>query len=278
MTSPMLTRPIPKTGETLPVIGVGTWQGFDVGRRPAARKRLAEVLRRLFEAGGSVIDSSPMYGRADGVAGDLLAEMNAHHRAFLATKVWTSGRDAGIAEMEDSFRRFQTDRIDLMQVHNLVDWRTQLKTMRTWKEQGRFRYIGITHYTAAAHDDLADVLEAEDLDFVQMPYSIGDRAAERRLLPVAAARGVGVIPNRPLGGGGLFRAVRGEPLPGWAGEFGIESWAQFFLKFLLSHPAVTCVIPGTGDPDHMADALAAGTGPLPDAKTREEMARVVADL
>jgi len=274
----MLTRPIPKTGETLPVIGVGTWQGFDVGRRPAARKRLAEVLRRLFEAGGSVIDSSPMYGRADGVAGDLLAEMNAHHRAFLATKVWTSGRDAGIAEMEDSFRRFQTDRIDLMQVHNLVDWRTQLKTMRTWKEQGRFRYIGITHYTAAAHDDLADVLEAEDLDFVQMPYSIGDRAAERRLLPVAAARGVGVIPNRPLGGGGLFRAVRGEPLPGWAGEFGIESWAQFFLKFLLSHPAVTCVIPGTGDPDHMADALAAGTGPLPDAKTREEMARVVADL
>jgi diketogulonate reductase-like aldo/keto reductase len=217
------------------------------------------------------------------VVGDLLADMGARdlgaqNGAFLATKVWTSGRDAGIAEMEDSFRLFRTDHIELMQIHNLVDWRTQLKTLQAWKAQGRFRYIGITHYTAAAHDDLADVLEAEDLDFVQMPYSIRDRAAERRLLPVAEARGVGVIPNKPLGGAGLFRAVRGKALPDWAGEFGIESWAQFFLKFLLSHPAVTCIIPGTGNPAHMADALAAGFGPLPDDTTRDAMARLVANL
>jgi aryl-alcohol dehydrogenase-like predicted oxidoreductase len=217
------------------------------------------------------------------VVGDLLADMGARdlgaqNGAFLATKVWTSGRDAGIAEMEDSFRLFRTDHIELMQIHNLVDWRTQLKTLQAWKAQGRFRYIGITHYTAAAHDDLADVLEAEDLDFVQMPYSIRDRAAEQRLLPVAEARGVGVIPNKPLGGARLFRAVRGKALPDWAGAFGIESWAQFFLKFLLSHPAVTCIIPGTGNPAHMADALAAGFGPLPDDTTRDAMARLVANL
>ena len=271
----MLTRTIPKTGEALPVIGVGTWQGFDVSRDPAARARLTQVLRRLFDAGGSVIDSSPMYGRAEGVVGDLLADMGMRDRAFLATKVWTAGRAAGVAEMEDSFRLFRTARIELMQVHNLVDWRTQLKTMRAWKDDGRFRYIGITHYTASAHDELAGIIEAEDIDFVQMPYSIHDRAAERRLLPVAEARGVGVLVNRPVGGGGLFRAVRGKPLPGWAGDFAIASWSQYFLKFLLAHPAVTCVIPGTGDPDHMADNLAAGTGPLPDAKLREEMARLV---
>lgn len=278
MTNRMLTRPIPKTGEALPAIGVGTFKGFDAGHDPAARARLTEVLRRLFDAGGSVVDSSPMYGRAEGVTGDLLAAMGMRDRSFLATKVWTSGRAAGAAEMEDSFRLFRTDRIELMQVHNLIDWRTQLKTMRAWKEQGRFRYVGITHYTAAAHDDLADILEAEDIDFVQMPYSIRVRAAERRLLPVAEARGVGVIVNKPFGAPSLFRAVRGKPLPGWAGEFGIASWTQFLLKFLLAHPAVTCVIPGTGDPAHMADNLAAGVGPLPDAKTREEMARVVAEM
>jgi len=274
----MLTRPIPKTGEPLPVIGVGTFKGFDVGRDSAARARLTGVLQRLFDAGGSVIDSSPMYGRAEGVTGDLLAAMGAHDKAFLATKVWTSGHAAGVAEMEDSFRLFQTDRIDLMQIHNLVDWRTQLKTMRAWKEQGRFRYLGITHYTPAAHDALADILEAEEIDFVQMPYSIVDRAAERRLLPVAEARGVGVLPNRPVGGAGLLRSMRGKPLPGWAGDLGIESWAQFCLKFLLAHPAVTCIIPGTGDPAHMVDNLAAGAGPLPDAKTREAMARVVREM
>jgi len=278
MPGQMLTRPIPKTGEPLPVIGVGTFKGFDVGRDPAARARLTEVLQRLFDVGGSVIDSSPMYGRAEGVTGDLLAAMGAHDKAFLATKVWTSGHAAGVAEMEDSFRLFQTDRIDLMQIHNLVDWRTQLKTMRAWKEQGRFRYLGITHYTPAAHDALADILEAEEIDFVQMPYSIVDRAAERRLLPVAEARGVGVIPNRPVGGAGLLRSMRGKALPGWATDYGIETWAQFCLKFLLAHPAVTCIIPGTGDPAHMADNLAAGAGPLPDAKTRETMARVMGEM
>jgi len=262
----------------LPVIGLGTFKGFDVGRDSAARARLTEVLRLLLDAGGSVIDSSPMYGRAEDVTGDLLAEMGMRDRAFIATKVWTSGHTAGIAEMEDSFRLFQTDRIDLMQVHNLVDWRTQLKTMRAWKERGRFRYLGITHYTAAAHDALADILEAEDIDFVQMPYSIADRAAEHRLLPVAAARGVGVIPNRPVGGARLIRSMHGKPLPGWVADYGIASWPQFFLKFLLAHPAITCVIPGTGNPAHMADNLAAGTGPLPDAKTRETMARVLEDL
>jgi diketogulonate reductase-like aldo/keto reductase len=261
----MNTRPIPATREALPVIGCGTWIGFNVDPGGAEQQRLAGVLEALFAAGGSVIDSSPMYGRAEAVAGDLLVASKARERAFLATKVWTSGRDAGIAQMEESLRRLRTERIDLMQVHNLVDWRTHLKTLRGWKDQGRVRYIGITHYTSSAYAEVEAVLRAEKLDFLQINYSLDARQAEQRLLPLAAERGVAVIVNLPFGGGGLLRRLRDKPLPGWAAEIGCTSWAQLLLKFVLGHPAVTCTIPGTGSPQHMADNAAAGAGALPDA-------------
>lgn len=273
VTATIQTRPIPKTGEALPVIGLGTWQTFDIGADRRARAEREAVLQTLFAGGGSMIDSSPMYGRSEGVAGDLLARMQAHDRAFLATKVWTRGERAGIAQMNESFRRFRTDVIDLMQIHNLVDWRTHLRTIREWREAGRFRYIGITHYTEAAFDELAAVMRSEPVDFVQLPYSIALRAAERELLPLAADKGIAVIVNRPFEGGGLFRRRRHERLPDVAAALGIESWSALFLKFVLAEPAVACVIPGTADPHHMAENLAAGRGPLPDARMRNELAR-----
>jgi diketogulonate reductase-like aldo/keto reductase len=268
----MITRPIPGTGEAMPVIGVGTWQSFHVGSDAASRAPLRRVLEILFEAGGSVIDSSPMYGPAESVAGDLLAEMGARNRAFIATKVWTRGRDDGIAQMRRSLRRFRTDRIDLMQVHNLLDWRTHLETLRGWKDDGTVRYIGVTHYTASALPALADIIRGEKIDFVQLSYSLEDRSAESRVLPLAAERGVGVVVNQPFGSGGMFRRVRGKPLPGWAADFDCRSWAQFFLKYIVAHPAVSCAIPGTGKPEHMADNVQAGFGRLPDEKQRRQMA------
>jgi aryl-alcohol dehydrogenase-like predicted oxidoreductase len=264
--TPMNTRPIPSTQEALPVIGCGTWIGFD--RRPGSEeyKRLPGVLDALFAAGGKVIDSSPMYGRSEETTGELLAAARLRERAFLATKVWTTGRQAGIAQMEQSFARLRTDRIDLMQVHNLVDWKTQLATLRAWKKKGRIRYIGITHYTASAYGEVEAVLRAEkQLDFLQINYSLDARDAEHRLLPLAADLGVAVIVNMPFGGGGLLRRLRDRPLPAWAAEIGCTSWAQVLLKFVLSHPAVTCVIPGTSRAEHMADNAAAGAGPIPDA-------------
>ena len=272
----MLRRPIPSSGEPLPVIGCGTWQTFDVGRDASAQARLAQVLQVLFDAGGSVIDSSPMYGSAEEVVGDVLASMHARGRAFLATKVWTSGRREGIAQMEQSLARFRTDRIELMQVHNLVDWKTQLDTLAAWKREGRVRYVGVTHYTPSAYADLEAVLRRQALDFVQLDYAADDRAAEATLLPLAAARGVAVIVNRPFGGGGLLRSLLPRPLPAWAGDIGCTSWAQLLLKFVLSHPAVTCVIPGTGKPEHMRDNVQAGLGALPDAALRERIAQAVA--
>jgi aryl-alcohol dehydrogenase-like predicted oxidoreductase len=269
----MQTRPIPKTGEALPVIGLGTWQTFDIGKDAAARAERTDVLRTLFDAGASMIDSSPMYGRSEGVVGDLLDAMQAHGRAFLATKVWIRGDRAGIDQMDESFRRFRTDAIDLMQIHNLVDWRTQLRTIRAWKDAGRFRYIGITHYTTSAFNELAAVMRTEEIDFVQLPYSIAVREAERELLPLAADRGIAVIVNRPFEGGGLFRQRRHAPLPAQIRERGIESWGQLFLAYVLAEPAVTCVIPGTANPSHLADNLAAGRGPLPDAGIRAELIR-----
>ncbi len=272
--SPIQTRKIPKGGERLPIVGLGTWQTFDIGGDADARAQRQEVLRLLFDGGGSVIDSSPMYGRSEAVVGDLLAAMNARERAFLATKVWTWGEDKGIRQMKDSLENFKSPRIELMQIHNLVDWQTHLRTLRQWKEAGTFRYIGITHYTDSGLDELMAVMRTEELDFVQMAYSIGVRAAEEKFLPYAADRGVAVLVNRPYEGGGLFRKTRGEPLPDWAAEYGIASWGQYFLKYVLSHPAVTCVIPGTSKPKHMADNLGAGRGPLPDAKAREKMAQM----
>lgn len=272
---PLLTRPIPKTGEALPVIGLGTWQTFDVGTGAAARAQRREVLQTLFDSGATMIDSSPMYGRAEGVVGDLLREMPGRGGAFLATKVWTRGEASGIGQMEESFRQFRTDVIDLMQIHNLVDWQTQLRTIRAWKETGRFRYIGITHYTASAFDELAGVMRGEDVDFVQLPYSIVLREAEKTLLPLAADRGIAVIVNRPFEGGGLFRLRRHGPPPDVARALGIVTWSQLFLKYVLAHPAVTCVIPGTADPQHLADNLGAGSEPLPDAEMKSELLRAV---
>ncbi|MDQ0039542.1 diketogulonate reductase-like aldo/keto reductase [Variovorax boronicumulans] len=261
----MTTRPIPSTKEALPVIGCGTWIGFDQRPGTDEYKRLPGVLDALFAAGGTVIDSSPMYGRSEETTGELLAAAKPRTKPFLATKVWTSGREAGIAQMEQSFARLRTKEVDLMQVHNLVDWRTHLATLRGWKEQGRVRYIGITHYTASAYGEVEAVLRAEKLDFVQINYSLDAREAEERLLPLAAERGVAVIVNMPFGGGGLLRRLRDKPLPAWAGEIGCTSWAQVLLKFVLSHPAVTCTIPGTSRAEHMADNAAAGAGSFPDA-------------
>ena len=268
---PIGTRPIPASGEPLPVVGVGTWRTFDVGGSDEARAPVREVLRLLFEAGGRIIDSSPMYGRSEGVVGDLLAELGARDSAFLATKVWTTGEAQGKAQMKTSLERFRSDRIELMQIHNLVDWRTHLPVLRDWKAAGTLRYVGITHYTNAALDDLAAVIEAEPIDFVQCAYSVGVRAAERRLLPLAAERGVAVIVNRPYEGGSLFGKAKGGTVPDWAADFEAESWGQIFLKFILAHPAVTCVIPGTGKPHHMRDNLGAGRGPLPDADLRKRI-------
>jgi len=268
----MLTRPIPSTGEAIPVIGLGTWRAFDVRADPAAREPLREVLRLLLDAGGRMIDSSPMYGRAEVVAGDLLAELAVRPRAFLATKVWTTGRERGIEQMARSARLLRSEIIDLMQIHNLVDWRTHLTTLRRMKEAGQVRYIGITHYTTGALPELADILAGEpDVDFVQLGYSLAMRAPETELLPVAAARGVAVIANQPLERGDLFRRMRGRPLPDWAQEFDCVSWAQLFLKYVLAEPAVTCVIPATGNPEHMKDNLAAGFGRMPNARQRQQI-------
>ncbi len=268
----MLTRPIPSSGEALPVVGLGTWQTFDVGSGQKERAPLTAVLRTLFEAGGSVIDSSPMYGASEAVVGDLLAAIAGHDRAFLATKVWTQGCEAGIRQMEESMRLLKDPRLDLMQIHNLVDWKIHLATLRAWKAEGRIRYLGITHYTPSAHDQLEAVMRAETLDFVQLNYALDDRAAEKRLLPLAADRGIAVIVNRPFGGGGLLGKLRDRPLPDWAAEIGCETWAQVLLKFCLGHSAVTCVIPGTRRAEHMADNARAGIGRLPDAALRARMA------
>jgi diketogulonate reductase-like aldo/keto reductase len=272
MPGKMQSRPIPSSGIPLPVVGCGTWRTFDVGPQPKDRAPLVEVLRILFEAGGSVIDSSPMYGAAEGVTGDLLRQMKARDKAFVATKVWTQDRIAGVAQMERSMRLMAADPIDLMQIHNLLDWRTRLATLRAWKAEGRIRYLGVTHYTTSAYPELEAVMRAEKLDFVQLNYALDDRQAEQRLLPLAAERGIAVLVNQPFGGGGLIRKLASRPLPTWAGEIGCASWAQILLKFVLGHPAVTCAIPGTGRPEHMTDNARAGFGVFPDEAMRKRMA------
>lgn len=271
MAQTITRKPIPKTGELLPAIGLGTWQTFDVGTNEAARAPLKEVLREFVRAGGNVIDSSPMYGNSETVAGDIAHELGLHKQLFLATKVWTSGHDAGVRQMEESFRRLRAPRMDLMQVHNLVDYRTHLETLRRWKAQGKVRYIGVTHYTASAYDQLARVLAAEELDFVQFNYSLAEREAEKRLLPLAAEKQFAALVNRPFAEGRLFRRTAGKPLPPWAKEIGCASWAQFLLKFVISHPAVTCAIPATSRLDHMLENMGAGFGRLPNAATRKRM-------
>jgi aryl-alcohol dehydrogenase-like predicted oxidoreductase len=259
----MQARPIPSSGAALPVIGCGTWLGFDVGASPAEKPQRGEVLAALFEAGGRVVDSSPMYGTAEQVVGELLHASDSHAKAFLATKVWTTGKQAGIDQMERSMALLRTRHIDLMQVHNLVDWRTHLATLREWKAQGRISYIGATHYIESGYPELEEVMRSEPLDFVQFNYSVAARRAEQRLLPLAAERGIAVLVNLPFGGGKVLRALRQRPLPAWAGDIGCASWNQLLLKFVLSQPAVTCAIPGTSNPQHMRDNAMAGEGELP---------------
>ena len=269
--SSILTRPIPSSGEAIPVVGLGTWRTFDVGPAPAERAPLKTVLQRFVELGGRVIDSSPMYGTAESVAGDLAAELAVTDKLFFATKVWTSGREAGVAQIEQSFRRFRTKRLDLLQIHNLLDWKTQLRTLRDFKQTGRIRNVGVTHYTASAYDELERVLRSEPLDFLQVNYSVGEREAERRILPLAAERGIAVLVNRPFSEGSLFQRVRGKALPAWASEIGCESWAQLLLKWVLANPAATCVIPATSRPEHLVDNMKAGVGALPDDKMRTQI-------
>lgn len=268
----IMTKPIPSTAEPLPVIGVGTWQTFDVGTDAAARAPLREVLKSMTQAGRGMVDSSPMYGSSESVAGDLMAELGLRDKLFVATKVWTSGRAEGVKQMETSFRRLRVERMDLMQVHNLVDVATHTETLRDWKSKKRVRYIGITHYTSSAYAEVERVLKSGQYDFLQINYSLAERESEKRLLALARDNKIAVIANRPFAEGALFRQVKGKALPPWAAELGIASWAQYFLKWIVSHPAVSCAIPGTGKPEHMKDNLGAGVGALPDEKMRKRMA------
>lgn len=269
----MRLKPIPGTGEHVPVIGLGTWQSFDVAA--AERASRGEVLREFVALGGSLVDSSPMYGRSESVVGELSASLGLRPRLFVATKVWTSGRREGLASMEESMRRMHADPIDLMQVHNLVDTATHLATMRTLKAQGRVRYIGVTHYTDSSHETLTRLIEAEHLDFVQINYSAAERNAERRLLPAAAEKGVAVIANRPLASGNLLRMLRARPLPGWLSERGCRAWAEALLTFVVSHPAVLCAIPATSSLEHLRENMRAG---LAEPFTDKERSRLVTDL
>lgn len=269
--SSRILRAMPSSGERLPVIGMGTSGTFDVGEDAAARAPLAAVLAELIAGGGTVIDSSPMYGRAEQVTGDLLRQMKPTPKVFAATKVWTTGRDAGIAQMNQSFERMGVTRMDLMQVHNLQDWRTHLRTLREWKAAGRIRYLGITTSRSAQYADMEAVMRAEALDFVQLNYSIGERDAEKVLLPLARDKGIATLINRPFMKAKLFERVAGRPLPGWAADIGCASWGQVFLKFILGHPAVTCVIPASTKAANMKDDMAAGFGNLPDEALRQRI-------
>ncbi len=268
----MLSRKIPTSGEALPVIGMGTWQTFDVGTSAAERGPLREVLAAFVSLGGKLIDSSPMYGRSEEVVGDLAAEFGLRPKLFVATKVWTSGKVAGVTQMEDSMRKLKASPIDLIQVHNLVDVDAHLDTLRAWKAEGRVRYIGVTHYTASGHAAVAKILSSQSVDFVQINYSVGEREAEQHLLPLAREKGVAVIANRPFAAGDLFRRLQSKPLPTWVKDIDCDSWAQVLLKFVISHPAVTCAIPATAKVSHLKDNMKAGLGRLPDERLRAKIA------
>ena len=272
--SPMITRAIPSTGEKLPVIGMGTWQTFDV--RPDETAPLEEVLKAFVELGGKVLDSSPMYGNSEEIAGQMIGKFGLREKLFVATKVWTTGKQQGIEQMEASMKKLRSKPIDLMQVHNLQDVKTHLDTLRGWKKDGIIRYLGVTHYTASQHSAVEKMIASEALDFVQINYSVGEREAEEKLLPMAKDRGVAIIANRPFAGGNLFAKLREKPLPDWAKEIGCETWAQILLKFVISHPAMTCAIPATSKVKHLRDNMAAGHGPMPDEAMRKRIVDIAA--
>jgi diketogulonate reductase-like aldo/keto reductase len=277
-TPEVITRAIPSSGEKIPIIGMGTWQTFDVGRSADARAPLLDVLRIFFARGGRLIDSSPMYGRSELVVGDLISQMNPHPPLFSATKVWTPGRRFGVMQMNASFDLWRVKKFDLMQVHNLLDWQGHLQTLKEWKASGRVRYIGVTTSHGRRHEELERLMLREPLDFVQFTYNLADRSAESRLLPLAREKGMAVILNRPLDGGNLFDRVRGKALPSWAAEFDCTTWSQFFLKFVVSHPSVTCAIPATSQPAHMTENVGALVGRLPDSAMRARMITYFAGL
>lgn len=270
----LLQRSIPSSGEKIPVIGLGTSGPFEVGTAAEQRAPLGAVLEAFFAGGGTFIDTSPMYSTAEAVLGDLLTA-TMQERAFVATKVWTRGEQEGVRQMTRSRELLRRRKIDLMQVHNLLDLEVHLRTLRRWKAEGRIRYIGITHYTVASHETLADIIRREPLDFVQFNYSATTTAAENMLLPLCADRGVATIVNRAFDDGKIFAQLRGKPLPSWAADIGCSSWAQVLLKYVISHPAVTCVIPATGKLANMQDNLAAGRGVMPDAELRRTIAATV---
>ncbi|MCF0062340.1 aldo/keto reductase [Dyadobacter chenwenxiniae] len=267
----ILQRSIPVSGEKIPVVGLGSWQQFDVGPSASERTPLKEVLKEMQEMGGKLIDASPMYGRSEEVIGELTTALKNNDQFFFATKVWTTGRQEGIDQMNDSFKKMGRKKMDLMQVHNLQDWQTHLKTLKDWKTQGRVKYIGITHYTDSAHPRLEQIVKSKEIDFVQFNYSIRSRNAEKSLLNAARDNGVAVIINEPFEQGALFRAVKGKELPAFAADYDIKSWAQFFLKYIISQEAVTCAIPGTSDVKHLVENLSAGLGKLPDEAGRKKM-------
>ena len=271
----MNKRPIPSSNEMIPVIGLGTWQTFDVGNTKEEREPLKEVLKVLVENGGSVIDSSPMYGNSEKVVGDLTTELNIKKSIFEATKVWTSGEEEGIRQMNTSMRLMNAKPMDLMQIHNLVDWKTHIKTLAKWKEEGRIRYIGITHYNEGGYEDVEKIMKNESIDFIQINYNLLRREAADRILPLAKDKGIAVLINRPYGGGSLFRLTKNLEFPSWASEFGAETWGQFFLKFILANEAVTCVIPGTSKAKHMRDNVQAGFGRLPSIEHQHKMIELI---
>ena len=275
---PMLMKAIPSSGEQVPIIGMGSSRTFDIGADAEARARLALVLQAFFDQGGSVIDTSPMYGASEQLLGDLLSAIRNRKSLFMATKVWTEGRDEGIVQMQESMSLLGTPVIDLIQVHNLLDWEVQLETLMEWKRQGRIRYIGITTHRGYNHDQLANIMENHPLDFIQFSYSIANRKAEERILPLAAERGIATMVNRPFQRGELFQHVRGKKLPAWVKEFDCHSWGQFFLKFVVSHAAVTCTIPATSKVNHMLDNMGAGFGRMPDKIQRQRMLEYFSSL
>lgn len=267
----MATRPIPSSNEPLPIVGLGTWQTFDVDNSQEELKILMQVLAEMHRLGGKTIDSSPMYGSSEAVVGELTQNPEFQDAFFYATKVWTSGKQAGIDQMNASFKKMGRTTMDLMQIHNLVDWQTHVKTLRNWKEEGKIRYWGLTHYQDSAHSTLEKIIKQEKPDFVQFNYSIRSRNAEKSLFDTVQKQGTAVLINRPFEEGALFQKVKGKSLPDWCKTYDINSWGQYFLKFILSNEAVTCVIPGTSKPHHVIDNMGAGYGKLPDNRDREKM-------